>query len=150
MGNRAVIIQYGSDAAIYLHWNGGRDTIEPVLFYAKHFASKYAGFQKMRALDVFAFVCDCIGLNPYITVKDRADCDNGDNGVYYIGKDYKIQSRAFARNPEQHYHDFSGFLTAIDSCMPTKKQLGEEHLKIQVATIKMLEKATEEGEKHHK
>ena len=29
MGNRAVLEFQGTDVGIYLHWNGGRDTIEP-------------------------------------------------------------------------------------------------------------------------
>jgi len=37
MGNRALIIgnkQY-KGAGVYLHWNGGRDSVEPFLKYAE-------------------------------------------------------------------------------------------------------------------
>ena len=30
MGNRAVIQMQGVEAGIYLHWNGGADTVEPL------------------------------------------------------------------------------------------------------------------------
>lgn len=35
MGNRAVITTTKKDLAIYLHWNGGRDTVEPLLKYCE-------------------------------------------------------------------------------------------------------------------
>lgn len=139
MGNRAVINQYGSNEAVYLHWNGGRDSVEPLLYYAKHFASKYVGFEHMKALDVFAFVCDCVGLNPIKTTMGRADCDNGDNGVYYIDDDYKITGRAFNHSAEQKYNNFEEMLNAIDQQMPTKKQLSKTLLDVQIDIIKSLE-----------
>ena len=33
MGNRAVITTKERELALYLHWNGGRDTVEPLLRY---------------------------------------------------------------------------------------------------------------------
>ena len=35
MGNRAVITTKDHDLALYLHWNGGRDTVEPLLKYCE-------------------------------------------------------------------------------------------------------------------
>lgn len=35
MGNRAFIRFVGEDAGIYLHWNGGRDSVEPMLEYCR-------------------------------------------------------------------------------------------------------------------
>lgn len=35
MGNRAVITTPERKVGIYLHWNGGRDTIEPLLKYCE-------------------------------------------------------------------------------------------------------------------
>ena len=35
MGNRAVIQMKGSNVGIYLHYNGGRDSIEGFLAYCK-------------------------------------------------------------------------------------------------------------------
>ena len=33
MGNRAVITTEGRDLSLYLHWNGGRDSVEAFLRY---------------------------------------------------------------------------------------------------------------------
>lgn len=35
MGNRAVITTKERELALYLHWNGGRDTVEPLLRYCE-------------------------------------------------------------------------------------------------------------------
>ena len=35
MGNRAVITTKERKIGLYLHWNGGRDTIEPLLKYCE-------------------------------------------------------------------------------------------------------------------
>ena len=35
MGNRAVITTPEKDLALCLHWNGGRDTVEPLLKYCE-------------------------------------------------------------------------------------------------------------------
>ena len=37
MGNRAVIHFQDSNVGMYVHWNGGRDTIEPMLEVAKEY-----------------------------------------------------------------------------------------------------------------
>lgn len=35
MGNRAVITTPERKIGLYLHWNGGRDTVEPLLRYCE-------------------------------------------------------------------------------------------------------------------
>lgn len=35
MGNRAVITTPERKVGVYLHWNGGRDTVEPLLKYCE-------------------------------------------------------------------------------------------------------------------
>ena len=35
MGNRAIIKGHGNSLGIYLHWNGGRDSVEAFLAYCK-------------------------------------------------------------------------------------------------------------------
>ena len=35
MGNRAVITTPQRKVGLYVHWNGGRDTIEPLLRYCE-------------------------------------------------------------------------------------------------------------------
>ena len=35
MGNRAVITTPDRKLGLYLHWNGGRDTVEPLLRYCE-------------------------------------------------------------------------------------------------------------------
>ena len=93
MGNRAVIIEKGKPEGIYLHWNGGRDSVEPILYYAKNFLNIESTLLTSN-LRKFEFIALCIGLNPeYSEFYEHLDCDNYDNGVYVINKDYEIIER---------------------------------------------------------
>ena len=87
MGNRAVITTKERKIGLYLHWNGGRDTIEPLL--------KYCELQGFRppSQDCYGWARMCqvmgnffggslsLGIGTYTT--DR-QMDPGDNGVYVI------------------------------------------------------------------
>lgn len=128
MGNRAVITtreDYENDGiGVYIHWNGGRDSVEPFLKYCEE---KY-----YRAPDE-----DCYGYARLVQVianffggalsigvdrVSRLDCE-GDNGVYII-KGWKIVDRVNYNGREQDGHDFNEMLKAIDEAQPVKEQLG--------------------------
>lgn len=125
MGNRAVIIEFGKQEGIYLHWNGGRDSVEPMLYYAKHFLTMEGSYFTSNIKKV-EFIATCLGLDPHHS-EDYAklDCDNYDNGVYVIDKDYKIIERLFKRYEEQTHYNFNEFLLFIDENMPKRFQKGE-------------------------
>lgn len=130
MGNRAVICtreDYENDGVgVYLHWNGGRDSVEPFL--------RYCELKGYRTPDE-----DCYGYARLIQVignffggalslgvdrVSRLDCDNGDNGVYII-EGWKIVGRENFDWEEQTDHDFNEMLQAIDKAQPVKEQLGK-------------------------
>lgn len=110
MGNRAVITASTEfDApAIYLHWNGGRDSVEGFLKVARE-----KGFDVTTAegWDQFAqfiaehfFNCD-VGRTVYREPYGRTDKDNGDNGVYLVDDNWNIWSRLHEpRNEQQVYN----------------------------------------------
>lgn len=128
MGNRAVIIEFGKKEGIYLHWNGGRDSIEPMLYYAKHFLKLELSSVK-DTLRKFEFIAACCGFNPDFEEEyTKLDCNNYDNGVYVINKDFEIIERMFVRNGEQKHYNFIDFLVFIDESMPKKFQKGKEFI----------------------
>ena len=53
MGNRAVIHFQGSSVGMYVHWNGGRDTIEPMLEVAKEYGLRDADYGLARLAQMF-------------------------------------------------------------------------------------------------
>lgn len=142
MGNRAVITtkeNFENDGVgIYLHWNGGRDSVEPFLAYCK--------LKEYRSPDVdnygWARMCQVIGnffggtLSLGIDKVSKLDCDNYDNGVYII-KNWEIVDRKyFNRSFEEDSYDLEEFLNSLDNSMPESERLGEEKIHEYVTQIK--------------
>lgn len=129
MGNRAVITTNDKRMGVYLHWNGGRDSVEAFL--------KYCELQGYRAPSDdcygWARLCQVMGnffgggLSVGIDTYDRMDTDNGDNGVYIIDG-WKIVDREFMNYDEQNSYDLTEMLLSIDSCMPEKERLGAGYI----------------------
>lgn len=125
MGNRAVITTLGNEKGIYIHWNGGRDSVEPILWYCKNLMPK-TNFTHSD-LERIAFVMELVGLNPEMDDVNKLDCDNYDNGVYVV-KNYKIVGRLFMRYDEQKTYNFTEFVMWINEHMPRKWQKSEEEI----------------------
>ena len=134
MGNRAVItwsqkkdVKRTNDLGIYLHWNGGRDSVEAFLTYCK--------LQEYREPDVdnygYARLCQVIGnffggtLSLGIDKCRNLDCNNGDNGTY-ICKGWDIVGRQYFDGREQEGHDLIEMLRAINDGMPKEDRLSNE------------------------
>ena len=52
MGNRAVITTAEKRIGLYLHWNGGRDTVEPLLKYCEPIYGHEAAWKLVLVLVV--------------------------------------------------------------------------------------------------
>ena len=140
MGNRAVItaskaknVAESNDIGVYLHWNGGRDSVEAFL--------KYCELKGYRSPDTdcygWARLCQVIGnfFGGELSIGiDRCcclDCDNRDNGVYII-KGWEIVGREYFEGEEQRYHDLLEMLEAIDDKQPEGERLRHEVLECAV------------------
>ena len=127
MGNRAVITTRDKNIGVYLHWNGGRDSVEAFLKYCK-----LKGYRPPE-LDCYGWarLCQVIGnffggeLSIGIDKYEKLDRDNGDNGVYII-ENWKIVDREFIDWPEQNEYDLIGMLKSINNAQPEKERLSEE------------------------
>lgn len=99
MGNRAVIQVDGSTLGIYLHWNGGVESVTAFLKAAKDLGVRrpasdpsyfHARFVQMIA-NFFGGTAS-IGID----LVTHLDTDNGDNGLYIINDALEIQQRKYA------------------------------------------------------
>lgn len=101
MGNRAVITASGSHTegvGIYVHWNGG---IESVLAFLD--VAKARGFRCPKSDESYGMARLCGLIHEFFGVDQdtslgigqlsQLDCDNYDNGVYVIGKDWALADR---------------------------------------------------------
>ena len=109
MGNRAVItfIQADSAPCIYLHWNGGRASVEAFLKAARELGlRRIDGQNQTQVMDELAnmigrhFFGHDIGMTVYRETYGRADKDNWDNGVYVLDREMHSCGRQFARGEE--------------------------------------------------
>lgn len=139
MGNRAVITSKenfeNNGIGIYLHWNGGRDSVEAFLKYCE-----LKGYRSPTADNYgWARLCQVIGnffggsTSVGIDVVNSLDCDNWDNGVYII-KGWKIVDRKYFEGCEQNNYKLEDMLMDIDSSMPEEEQIGEYLKAKEVAT----------------
>ena len=129
MGNRAVITiakewelyGYGvGGLGIYLHWNGGRDSIEAFLGYCKR--HRYSSL-----LDLYRVIANYSeGRSIYFDRLANLDCDNGDNGVYIIDTNtWEIIDRKYHEGLEQDEYDRLEMMLDIDKSQPENQQIQE-------------------------
>ena len=142
MGNRAVITGTDKRTAIYLHWNGGRDSVEGFLEYARLKGVRspktdppYALARLTQIIGNFLGGTLSLGIVPY----EEMYADNGDNGAYIVGDDWKIVGREFFDGKEQCEYSLADALEAIDKAQPEKERLGEDFLTAEVVPVSALE-----------
>lgn len=123
MGNRAILKPVDrDDIGVYLHWNGGRDSIEAFLKYCE--IKNFSGFDDefgmasfVKIVSNFFRTSDNVGI---ITCPFNWDTDNG----IYVIKGFQIVDRIEYTGEEQNEYDLLEMLINIDKSQPEKEQLG--------------------------
>ena len=130
MGNRAVITTEenfnNNGVGVYVHWNGGYDSIEAFLKYCE-----LRGFRSpdtdnygwARLVQVIANFMGPNGLSVGIDCVKHLDCDNFDNGTYLI-EGWKIVGRKFS-DREQRAWSLEELLVDIDNSQPEDQRIGD-------------------------
>jgi hypothetical protein len=109
MGNRAVITfdkkLNPNSLGIYLHWNGGRDSVQAFLDATRELMksrgpdSQYAPARLVQVIGNFIGGSLSLGLSPL----SQCDTDNGDNGTYVVDPEsLQIVARKHVRHGEQN------------------------------------------------
>ena len=150
MGNRAVIKGKGSNLGVYVHWNGGYDSVLAFTQYCK-----LKGYRSPETDDYgVARLCQVIGnffggscsvgvwnmkdettMTPEIVKEYWLD-----NGVYEI-ENWEIVAHWNSDLVTEEYHegyDLTELLCKIDENMPVKEQLGKEFLLAEIVPTKDL------------
>lgn len=137
MGNRAVITTKNAkfnDIGVYLHWYGGRDSVDAFLAYCEA-----KGYRSPDRDDYgWARLCQVIGntlggtLSLGIDTVSNLDCNNGDNGVYGL-EGWSIAERLYHDGrEEQGEEDDEQVLLAnmryINDRQPEHERITEETL----------------------
>ncbi len=118
MGNRAVI-GFGDgpkDLGIYLHWNGGRDSVEGFLAAGRQLMGdrlgdgSYCAARLVQVIGNFLGGTTSLGLGTI----DQLDADNGDNGLYIVDPDtLKITGRKYHSGEEQNEYKLDALVADI-------------------------------------
>lgn len=127
MGNRCVIATKKKDLAIYLHWNGGRDSVEGFLEYCRRMnfrppETDCYGWARLSQVIANFFGGD--GLSIGIDTFAALDGSGDDNGTYII-EDWRIVGREDAPSVEQHEYSLDEMLDEIEKAQPDNMKLPE-------------------------
>ena len=79
---------------IYLHWNGGRDSVEGFLQVAKDYGLRSCSYGVARLSQI---ISNYMGgtLSVGVDIIKHLDCDNCDNGTYWVDSGFNIVGRDF-------------------------------------------------------
>ena len=129
MGNRCVVTwskstnpKDSTNIGVYLHWNGGRDSVEAFLKYCELRGFRTDDYGVARFVQVVANFFgggDSIGVDCCCNL----DCENWDNGVYVVDG-WTIVGRHYFTGAEQDSYGLRGMLKAIDAAQPEPERLG--------------------------
>lgn len=122
MGNSAFIQAKGQNKGVYLHWNGGRDSVEAFLKYCD-----MRGFRSFNGSDGYGMARFCQVVGNFFGADGLSigieDNGSGDNGVYIVDG-WNIVERDY-KGFEQNEYNLQEMLIAIDEAQPQKQQLGD-------------------------
>lgn len=129
MGNRCLIISKNLNTGVYLHWNGGRDSVEPLLAYCK--LRRERNLDSLDGVTALTTIAKNAFGSVYLqNVKDSvkpADSP-GDNGIYIVNDEWDITDRIDAPTREQAEYDFQEMLQFINERQPEHDRLANELL----------------------
>lgn len=100
MGNRAVVT-FSPKWAVYIHWNGGRASIEGFLDAMRQLNLPRS--TPAEAVDSLAKVMKSFLGDSTVEVgpRNKLDYDNGDNGEYVVNLKLQITRRRYRRDEEE-------------------------------------------------
>lgn len=127
MGNRAIIKPEGKNIGVYLHWNGGIDSVTAFLKYCelKRFRSFDDSYGLARFCQVVGnFFGGSLSIGIYDGIgESQYDANGLDNGIYVV-KGWKIVRR-IGRSERREGYDLNDMLKEIDKKQPESEQLGD-------------------------
>lgn len=130
MGNRAIITtreDYDNDAlGIYLHWNGGRDSVEAFLAYCDLRNDRSPEDDEYGYARLVQVIGNYFGGTLSVGIINGAQGDYGDNGTYIVERWQIVGREHFEGGIEQRDYDLLDMMLAIDEAQPEREQLGAD------------------------
>ena len=128
MGNRAVITTKANmdnnGVGVYLHWNGGRDSVRAFLKYCELKGYRAPSDDNYGWARLWQVIGNFFGGSTSLGIDtvNNLDCNNWDNGVYLI-EGWEIVGRMYFEGEEQDEYDLVGMLKTINDSMPESERI---------------------------
>lgn len=120
---------------VYLHWNGGYDSIMPFCM-----ACRELGFRS-PTYDDYGIACfvqlarnffGIDGLSVGVDSLSNLDCDNGDNGVFVVDGEWEIIGREYEHGEQtredKYYEEFKNYLVDLANAIEhARKEFDAKH-----------------------
>lgn len=140
MGNRAIVLPKGSTTGVYLHWNGGPDSVKAFLEYCKLRRFRDFGGNNRDGYGLARFVqvvSNFFGGGLSIGIEENCEATESwasslDNGIYVVDG-WEIVEHIGCHYPEGY--DLGEMLSLIDERQPESEQLGKEFLNANIVPI---------------
>ena len=129
MGNKAMLISENNHVGIYLHWNGGLDSVGAFLKYCelrgfRGFDHDYGKARFCQVVGNFFGGGMSMGIEYFENIRDLEDWWL-DNGVYIISG-WEIKKRLYTPHENELEWEYNlEFLKYIDERQPESEQLGD-------------------------
>lgn len=131
MGNRGVITTKDKEVGVYLHWNGGRDSVEAFLKYCKlkgyraPESDNYGWARLCQVIGNFFGGETSVGVDRFERIEHSASWGNG----VYIIENWEVVGREQFDDEEQDDHELYDMLVEINMCQPMREQLNDDVLR---------------------
>ena len=130
MGNRGLVIFKDQDIGVYLHWNGGRDSVYPFLEYCRMKGYRTDDYAPARFCQVVGnFFGGTLHLGVWCVKGDSLESLNQGDGGIYIVENWDIVGRYPENIQEQNSYDPVDFLIGLDEKQPETERLGEAFIR---------------------
>lgn len=123
MGNRAVIGFEGKKTGIYLHWNGGEESVKAFLECARTYGVRDPVRDSYGIARLTQIIGNFLGGSLSIGLGDLEglDCDNFDNGTYIVGQNWEIVERRHNRNADNQLFNEQEYRDCLAYCLERNK-----------------------------
>lgn len=122
MGNRAVIAFKNSDTGIYLHWNGGRESVQAFVDTAKALKVRNPSRDDYGIARMVQIIGNFFGGTLSLGIGKPSHLDDSDNGTYTIDEDWNITN---PRNDNQPF-DKEYYEGVFARCMERNEPIFKE------------------------
>lgn len=119
MGNRAVIAFKGNDLGIYLHWNGGRESVQAFIDCAKHLNVRNPCRDSYGITRLTQIIGNFFGGTLSLGIGKADSLDDSDNGTFTIHEDWTITC---SREPYQAFND-AYYSAVFDECLAKNQSI---------------------------